>query len=122
MPLLKLFVFTLGNDKVVVKKETTAALVHKQQARQQAALACLYESELALEAAVAKKGQENTEEAAAMNQLADEVAALTKIYQPIKGHAGKAVLLCRSNNDNAYWLMMSYVRAREVLSLQSSLF
>lgn len=73
---------------MVVKKESTTALVRKQQARQQASLATVYERELALKRAVTKKGQENTEEACIMDKLADEVAALTEIHEPIKGRAG----------------------------------
>ena len=65
-----------------------AGMVRKQQARQQASLACVYQRELALEKAVSERGQENTEQAAVMSQLADEVAALTKIHEPIKGRAG----------------------------------
>lgn len=74
---------------MVVKKETTAALIQKQQARQQAGLAIVYERELALERAVAKRGQENAEQSAVKNLLADEVAALTKIHEPIKDRAGE---------------------------------
>ena len=77
-----------GGEKVVVKKESTAALIRKQQARQQASLATVYDRQLALDRAVAKKGQENAEHACIMDKLADEVAALTKIQEPIKGRAG----------------------------------
>lgn len=73
----------------MVKKETTAALIHKQQARQQASLACMYERELKVEKATARQGQENAEQGAVRDVLAGELAELTKIYEPIKGRAGK---------------------------------
>ena len=78
-----------GGDRIVVKKESAAAFMRKQQARQQASLASVFESNLALERAVSIKGQENTEQAAVMGQLADEVAALCSIHEPIKGRAGR---------------------------------
>lgn len=78
----------VGGEKVVVKKESSASLMRKQQARQQASLASVYERNLALERAVSVKGQENTEQAAMVGQLADEVAALSSIHEPIKGRAG----------------------------------
>ena len=77
-----------GGERVVVKKESTATLMRKQQARQQASLASVYERNLALERAASAVGQENTEQAAVMHQLADEVAALSSIHEPIKGRAG----------------------------------
>lgn len=73
---------------MVVKKESTATLMRKQQARQQASLASVFERNLALERAASAMGQENTEQAAVMHQLADEVAALSSIHEPIKGRAG----------------------------------
>ncbi|KAL0024576.1 hypothetical protein WJX79_010339 [Trebouxia sp. C0005] len=79
-----------GGGKVVVKKESTAAFIQKQQARQQAGLAIVYERELALERAVAKRGQENAEQSTVKNLLADEAAALSRIYEPIKDRAGDA--------------------------------
>ena len=85
---------------MVVKKETTAALIQKQQARQQAGLAIVYERELALERAIAKRGQENAEQSAVKNLLADEVAALTKIHEPIKDRAGE-VAPCMQESDGA---------------------
>jgi hypothetical protein len=85
---------------VVVKKETTAALIQKQQARQQAGLAIVYERELALERAVAKRGQENAEQSTVKSLLADEVAALTKIYEPIKDRAGEGDP-CERESDGA---------------------
>ena len=72
----------------MVKKESTTALVRKQQARQQASLASVYERDLALAKAATKKEQENSEKAEMLCHLADEVAELTKIYNPIKGRAG----------------------------------
>lgn len=76
-------------ERVLVKKESTAALMRKQQARQQAGLASVFEKDLALQRAVSVKGQENTEQAAVMGQLAEELTALTNIHEPIKGRAGK---------------------------------
>lgn len=81
-----------GTERVLVKKESTAALVRKQQARQQASLASVFERDLALQRAAAVKGQENSEQAAVMGHLADELAALTKIHEPIKGRAGMCSL------------------------------
>lgn len=78
----------VGGDRVVVKKESTATLMRKQQLRQQASLASVYERNLALARAVSVKGQENTEQAAVVDLLADEVAALSSIHEPIKGRAG----------------------------------
>ena len=78
-----------GAERLLVKKESTAALMRKQQARQQASLASVFETDLALQRAVSVKGQENTEQAAMMAQLAEELAALTEIHEPIKGRAGK---------------------------------
>lgn len=77
-----------GGEKVVMKKESSATLMRKQQARQQASLASVYERSMALERAVSVKGQENTEQAAMVDQLADEVTALSSIHEPIKGRAG----------------------------------
>ena len=77
-----------GGGTVVMKKENTATLMRKQQARQQASLASIYERNLALERAVSVKEQENTEQAAVVGHLADEVAALSSVHEPIKGRAG----------------------------------
>ena len=78
----------VSGDRVVVKKESTATLMRKQQARQQASLASVYERNVALERAVSDTGQENAEQAAVVGRLADEVAALSSIHEPIKGRAG----------------------------------
>ena len=59
------------------------------QKSQQAGLACVYERELTVEKAVARQGQENAEQGAVRDVLAGELAELTKIYEPIKGRAGK---------------------------------
>ncbi|KAL3139282.1 Cilia- and flagella-associated protein 43 [Trebouxia sp. C0009 RCD-2024] len=80
---------TTDTERVLVKKESTAALMRKQQARQQAGLASVFEKDLALQRAVSVKGQENTEQAAVMGQLAEELTALTNIHEPIKGRAGE---------------------------------
>ena len=93
---------------MVLKKETTAALIQKQQARQQAGLAIVYERELALERAVAKRGQENAEQSAVKNLLADQVAALTKIHEPIKDRAGEGVS-CVQECDGATHCTVSSV-------------
>lgn len=85
---------SLTGIKALVKRESTAALVRKQQVRQQAALAHVYQRELALEKAVDEKGQENAEQAATLSHLQDKVASLTKLYQPIKGRAGKLPVFC----------------------------
>ena len=72
----------------MVKQESTATLMRKQQARQQASLASVYERNVALERAVFVKGQENAEQAVVVGHLADQVAALSSIHEPIKGRAG----------------------------------
>jgi hypothetical protein len=93
---------------VLVKKETTAALIQKQQGRQQAGLAIVYERELALERAVAKRGQENAEQSSVKNLLADEVAAVTKIYEPIKDRAGEGAP-CVQKSDGATHRLVSSI-------------
>lgn len=74
---------------MLVKKESPASLMRKQHARQQAGLASVFETDLALQRAVSVKVRENTEQAAVMGQLAEELAALTKIHEPIRGRAGR---------------------------------
>ena len=81
-----------AGTKTLVKKETTAALVRKHQARQQASLARVYQRELAVEKAVTEQQQENVQQGAALSELQDEVAALTKLYRPIRGRAGTPLL------------------------------
>ncbi len=93
---------------MLVKKETTAALIQKQQARQQAGLAIVYERELAMERAIAKRGQENAEQSAVKNLLADEVAALTKIYEPITDRAGEGAP-CMLKSDGATYCIVDSV-------------
>lgn len=85
----------VGGDRVVVKKESSATLMRKLQARQQASLASVFDRNLALERAASAMGQENTETAAVMHQLADEVAALSSIHEPIKGRTGMYNCLCQ---------------------------
>ncbi|KAL3160747.1 hypothetical protein ABBQ32_010656 [Trebouxia sp. C0010 RCD-2024] len=80
---------TTGTERVLVKKESPASLMRKQHARQQAGLASVFETDLALQRAVSVKVRENTEQAAVMGQLAEELAALTKIHEPIRGRAGE---------------------------------
>ena len=82
-----------GEVRAAGKKETTAALLRKQQARQQAGLARLYQRELGLKKAVTDQQQESAQQAEVLIQLNDEIAALNKLYRPIRGRAGKLILL-----------------------------
>lgn len=92
---------------MVVKKESTAAFIQKQQARQQAGLAIVYERELALERAVAKRGQENAEQSTVKNLLADEAAALSRIYEPIKDRAGEGAPCVQESDEATHCIIRS---------------
>ena len=65
-----------------------AALVRRQQGRQQKALADVYERELRLESLVAKQQQENQEDSSELQLLKQDVAALTDIHKPLKARQG----------------------------------
>ena len=71
------------------KKETVAALVLRQQGRQQKALADVYARELKLESLVAKQHQENEEDSSELQLLKQDVAALTDIHKPLKARQGR---------------------------------
>ena len=76
-----------------MKKETVAALVRKQQGRQEKALADVYQSQQKLENALEKKNRENVQYAAELQLLTQEHAALTAIYKPLKIREGVALSL-----------------------------
>ena len=78
-----------GEGKGGAKKETVAALVRRQQARQQKALADVYERHLKLDALVAKQNQEFAENKAELQLLVQNVAALTEIHRPLKARQGQ---------------------------------
>lgn len=75
------------------KKETTAATVRRHQARQQRALADVYERNLKLECLVAQQDQENKGLASELQHLLQEAAALTEIYTPLKARQGYVLLV-----------------------------
>lgn len=66
-----------------------AALVRRQQGRQQKALADVYERELKLESLIAKQHDENEEDGSELQLLKQDVAALTDIHKPLKARQGR---------------------------------
>lgn len=83
-----------GDSKGAAKKETVAALVCRQQGRQQKALADVYECHLKLDALVAKQKQEIGENSAELQLLVQDAAALTEIHRPLKARQGQLLQYC----------------------------
>ena len=79
-----------GDGKV--KKESVAALVRRQQGRQEKALADVYQRQLKLQTALTKQNQENVHCTAELQLLTQEHAALTAIYKPLKAREGMCEL------------------------------